>query len=114
MPRPTTAADPASSTPDWKNYVHAYRRTPGWLCSPWDSYFPLLDYGPSGGPQARQPSSTGHDHTLLGYLQAAKPSDAAELSRPATTAYQRTATYPYEREYTTEVRKAGINLTFPG
>lgn len=47
-------------------------------------------------------------------MQPSKPADVSELPRPVTYAHQRAQTNPYEQEYTTEVRKAGINLTFPG
>lgn len=74
----------------------------------------LIDYGPSGGPQTHQQSSANHDQTLLGYMRPSQTAAVSETPRPATSAYQRFPSYPYEREYTTEVRKAGINLTFPG
>ena len=126
MPRATTAAQQQQpSTPDWKHSVHAYRRT----CEgqrllerhQFASPFPLwsLDYGQSAGNAAQSSSvgsPTNNQHKLLGYMQPAlqRGGSFAEPQRPMTTSNYLSQSGPYDRDHSTEVRKAGINLDFPG
>ncbi|CAF0880755.1 unnamed protein product [Adineta ricciae] len=96
LPRAVTAVQ-QQSTPDWKNWVHAYRH-----------------YGPSattaGSASSTRQFSTNNPN-LLGYLRRAQ---TADMKRPSTTPNFASRPTVYESYQDGEVRKAGINLTFPG
>ena len=61
-------------------------------------------------------SSANNQHKLLGYMQSAQQAAGsfAEQQRPTTSSSYLSRSGPYDRDYSTEVRKAGINLDFPG
>ncbi|CAF3076749.1 unnamed protein product [Rotaria socialis] len=93
LPRSTTFNQ--QSTPDWKTWVHAYRH-----------------YGPSGAKSAApNQHRTNDDDKLLGYLRP-KHTSESKRSTAAENFYSKSCVY--DSDYNNEVRKAGINQTFPG
>ncbi|CAF1101382.1 unnamed protein product [Rotaria sordida] len=93
FPRAKTCSQ-QQSTPDWKAWVHAYRH-----------------YGPSATTTTSNEQTTNNNQKLLGYL---RPTQTTGLNRPSTTPNFCSRSYVYDNDYNNEVRKAGINLTFPG
>ncbi|CAF3768536.1 unnamed protein product, partial [Rotaria sp. Silwood1] len=84
-----------SSTPDWKAWVHAYRH-----------------YGPSAAAAAATTTTTttsNNNQKLLGYLQTTE----SNPSNTKSNFYSQSFIYN-NNDYNNEIRKAGINLTFPG
>lgn len=94
LPRVGTAGR-HQSTPDWKQSVHAYRH-----------------YGPSVTTTSN-PLTANHNQKLLGYLQT-KAQPSTELRRPTTTPNFMSRSMISESDLDREVRKAGINLIYPG
>ncbi|CAF2713630.1 unnamed protein product [Rotaria sp. Silwood2] len=85
------------STPDWKAWVHAYRH-----------------YGPSATTTTTTSNeqTTNNNQKLLGYLQPTQTTTESNQSSTKSNFYSQSCIY--DNDYNNEVRKAGINLTFPG
>jgi hypothetical protein len=69
LPRTSTAVQ--QSTPDWKNWVHAYRRIhkKKQIILFRTKLFSYLDYGPSATTATLNRPTTNNNPNLLGYLR---------------------------------------------
>ncbi|CAF0956261.1 unnamed protein product [Adineta steineri] len=95
LPRATTAAQ-NQSTPDWKNWVHAYQH-----------------YGPSPTTTSNRQMTNNNNNNpnLLGYLRRTQ---TADMKRPSTTPSFASRPQVYESYHDGELRKAGMVTKFPG